>query len=180
METLLTFGKDELNSLSDGIVLLDAKGTITGIHRVPSHSLKRVLETRRRIADWVIDAVKGSLPLPAAVALQEGGRELCGGESGGKRATPCANGRRGYALVIRPDPRADEASIDPSIEALMGQDMQDKLRTKAALLRHFEQPRLVRGLPNHDLGPAVRPRPGGNHRAATRRDERSQSMRKTG
>ncbi len=138
METLLTFGKDELNSLSDGIVLLDVKGGITSVSHIPPPSLKRVLENRRRIADWVADAVKGSLPLPAAVALQEGGAAPRGGEFGGQQAMLCANGRRGFALVIRLDPQADSPSIGTAMEELMGQDMQDQLRTTAELLRRFE------------------------------------------
>lgn len=138
METLLTFGKNELNALSDGIVLLDVKGGITGINSIPRHILKRVLENHGRIAEWVADAVKGSLSVPAAVTLHEGGLAARGGESGGQLATLCANGRRGYVLVIRLDPQADSPSIGTTMEALMGQDMQDQLRTTAELLRHFE------------------------------------------
>lgn len=138
MNTLLTFGKEELNALSDGIVLLDAKGAITGINRMSPPSLKLVLENRARIAGWVADALKGSFPLPAAVELQEGGLARHGAAAGVQRTMLCANGRRGYALVIRLDPQADSPSISTAMEALMGQDMQEQLRTTAELLRRFE------------------------------------------
>ena len=138
METLLTFGKDELNILSDGLVLLDAKGVISGINRMPPACLKRVLENRARIAVWVADALKGSLSLPAAVELHEGGSAPRGGEAGGQRAMLCMNGRRGYALVIKFAPQADSPPIGTGLEALMGQEMQDQLRTTAELLRRFE------------------------------------------
>jgi hypothetical protein len=137
-ETLLTLGKDEINALSDGIVLLDAKGAITGINRLPPPWLKRVLENRSRIAGWVADAVKGTLSLPAPVALPEGGSLSAASGAAGENASLCLNGRRGYVLVIRLSAHSANPVVDADAVPLMGQEMQEQLRATAELLRCFE------------------------------------------
>lgn len=138
MEARLTLDKDGINALSDEIVLLDAKGAITGINRLAPPSLKRVLENRPRIADWVADAIKGSLSLPAAVELHDGGAAPRAGAAGGQRAMLCLNGRHGYALLISPDAQVESTSVSAAAEVLMGREMQEQLRTTAELLRRFD------------------------------------------
>jgi hypothetical protein len=136
IETLLTLGKDEINVLSDGIVLLDAKGTITGINQIPPHWLKRVLENRIRIAEWVADAVKGKLSLPATVELPENGLPSSNTGAAGKNASLCLNGRRGYLLIIRLNARGENPLADAV--PLMGREILNQLRGTADLLRRFE------------------------------------------
>jgi len=130
MDTLLTLDKAAIDSLSDGIVLLDPKGAITSINRAGQVSLKRCIDNRQLIFDCVTAANNGSMKLPASVEFPD---------AAGITARLCDNGRRGFVLVIQHDPegqkRADMDGVDPL--PLMGAALQDELRSTAELLKRF-------------------------------------------
>lgn len=132
---LMTLDKVAINQLSDGIVLLDGKGAITDINRMAPASLKCVIANRGRIAGWVSEAVKGKLPLPADLSLPNAGAA----DVAALPATLCANGRRGFAMVIRAAAQlnGDSRGRGRDVMPLIGEALREELRTVADRLRHY-------------------------------------------
>jgi hypothetical protein len=136
MKNLMTLDKAVINSLLDGIVLLDKQGVITDLNHAAHPFLKQCIENQSHIRDWVADASKGNLSLPAEVDLFDAGDDSSGTM---RKITLCLNGLRGFALVIQRQALA-EGEIDPGgadVVPLIGAHMQAQLRSTAELLHCF-------------------------------------------
>lgn len=136
MKNLMTLDKAVINSLSDGIVLLDKQGVITDLNRAAHPFLKQCIESQARITDWVVDASKGNLSLPAKVDLFDAGDDSSGTM---RKTTLCLNGLRGFALVIQRQASAEGevGYVSADVVPLIGEYMQAQLRGTAEQLQRF-------------------------------------------
>jgi len=136
MKNLMTLDKTVCNSLADGIVLLDKQGVITDLNRAAHPFLKQCIESQAHLTDWVADASKGNLSLPAKVDLFDAGDD----SSGTMRKTMlCLNGHRGFALVIQQQASVEVGvgHVSSDVTSLMGERLQAQLRVTAELLHRF-------------------------------------------